>query len=91
MPCDGIIDMGSNSKKINIWNTYLCLLFCIIYFITRNNNDDGSCVLAKMEGGEAKWVITNCDNANTKGVVCARRTNWEEIGNISPRKLIICF
>ena len=33
-----------------------------------------------MDGGVAKWVITNCNSANTKGVVCARRTAWEDIG-----------
>ena len=36
--------------------------------------------MAKFVGGDAKWVKTNCNGATTKGVVCARRTTWEDIG-----------
>ena len=40
----------------------------------------GLCVKAVMENGVAKWTKTNCDDRTGKGVVCARRYNWEDIG-----------
>ena len=51
----------------------------IFYF--RHNSDTGNCVKAKLESSEAVWSKTSCDDSTTKGVVCARRFNWEDIGN----------
>ena len=49
-------------------------------FSFSNNNDDGLCVQAKLENGEAVWSKSSCASKTTKGVVCARRHNWEDIG-----------
>ena len=50
-------------------------------FFFRHNSDTGNCVKAKLESSEAVWSKTSCDDSTTKGVVCARRFNWEDIGN----------
>ena len=51
-------------------------------YLNSHNNDDGLCVQAKVDGDEAVWLKTNCASSNTKGLVCARRHNWEDIGNV---------
>ena len=51
-------------------------------FFFRHNSDSGNCVKAKLENSEAVWSKTSCDDSTTKGVVCARRFNWEDIGNL---------
>ena len=50
-------------------------------FFFRHNSDTGNCVKAKLESSEAVWSKTSCDDSTTKGVVCARRFNWEDIGD----------
>ena len=53
-----------------------------------HNNDAGLCVQTKLGGGDAVWVKSDCATANTKGVVCARRHNWEDIGKVLNNTLI---
>ena len=50
--------------------------------INSHNNENGWCAQTKSEGGQAVWKKTDCASTNTKGVVCARRHNWEDIGTL---------
>ena len=54
----------------NRYNVLLC----------RHTSESGLCVKAKIENNVAVWAKTECDDSTTKGVVCARRFNWEDIG-----------
>ena len=54
----------------------------IISFIISHNSETGLCAKAKLENSEVVWTKTECGDTSTKGVVCSRRFNWEDIGII---------
>ena len=60
----------------NRYNVLLC----------RHTSESGLCVKAKIENNVAVWVKTECDDSTTKGVVCARRFNWEDIGKFRHKR-----
>ena len=57
-----------------LMKNHYTVLFC------RHTSESGLCVKAKLENNVAVWVKTECDDSTTKGVVCAKRFNWEDIG-----------
>ena len=50
------------------------------YFSFSHNSETGLCAKAKLESSEVVWTKTECGDTSTKGVVCGRRFNWEDIG-----------
>ena len=59
------------------------LAYCYFFFTISHNSDTGLCAKAKLESSEVVWTKTQCGDTSTKGVVCARRYNWEDIGMFS--------
>jgi hypothetical protein len=42
----------------------------------------GQCVQAVLEQNVAAWTVADCMDLSTKGYVCQRRQNFDEIGKL---------
>jgi hypothetical protein len=42
----------------------------------------GQCVQAVLEQNAAAWTVADCMDLSTKGYVCQRRQNFDEIGKL---------
>ena len=59
---------------------YVVFFYSPNHFILIHVDDDGKCVKARLNNyGKLEWVKYSCDDVSGGGVICARRSIWEEI------------
>ena len=71
------------SKFVRLYHSKIIVNKIQFSWNCSHNSDTGGCVKAKLDNSDAVWSKTECDDSSTKGVVCARRYNWEDIGMFS--------